>query len=1300
MNISLGRQIQLAFLFAFIILITLGFFSYRSANSLTSALSWEKHTQSVLLKLDDILSLSIDIETGGRGYIITGNDDFLEPYNEAAQKLKKSLEELRNLLENDPTQNAELTILENKVNEKVAYTKQLIEMRRNEGIEAPRERIETGKGKQIMEEVRLSIKKMKDEEKRLLQIREKDLSDSMSNTLWLLFFGISLGVVSLGLANFAIGREIKKRFAAEDDLLEANKDLENRVEERTKELQHKNDELEEQIKKRERAETFRHIALEAGNLGTWMFDPNNDKFEMDERGLMLFGLSNGDFDGSKKAIFSRIYEEDSVSIEELFQRSLSEKSNLTTEFRVLMPDGTIRWNHCTGKLQFDEDGNVTQVIGNCRDITESKESEINLRRSEQNVRNIIDNLFAFVGVLSPEGVLLEANRTALESASLKAEDVIGKEFAETYWWAYSEEIQEQLRDSIVKVASGERVRYDVEVRIGEDQFIPIDFMLAPLYDEDGTITHLIPSGLDLTPRKEAEEALRRSENFANSILDSLTSHVAVVDREGNIIAVNAAWEKFARNNANKEQIFSTGVGQNYLNVCDSSNRSEKKESYVGKNLRAVLKGEKESFTFEYPCHSPNEKRWFILQASAMKGKEGGAVVAHINITERKKNEIELKNSEEFNRSIFENSPDCVKVLELDGTLSSMNKRGLCLMEIDDFSNVEGTQWIDFWQNAENELAYQAVQSAAKGESANFEGFCKTYKGNGKWWDVSVAPVFGANGKPIRLIATSRNITERRQFEAALHRSKEQLEFVLEVAKLGAWSLDLENKTANRSLRHDQIFGYQKLLPEWTYEMFLEHVLPEYREEVDEKFQRAIDEGKEWDFETQILRSDGKIRWIWARGKVQKDGQGKLKMHGTVMDISKRKEAEREREQLLENEKIARRDAEIANRMRDEFLATVSHELRAPLNSILGWGRLLEKGSLDEKTTVKAIDTIVRNAESQNRLIEDLLDVSRIISGKLRLEVMTINPLNIVESALETIRPAAEAKGIKLEIKEDGIISHLSGDPNRLQQVIWNLLSNAIKFTPNDGRVTLEIERIGDFVELRVKDTGVGIKEEFLPHVFDRFRQADASSIRKFGGLGLGLAIVRHITEMHGGTVHVHSEGEGKGSTFAVKLPLVISLDDELSEVRPSAEKLGLERDPKLSLDGLLILVVDDEEDTRQLLKQALTFYGATVITTGSAPDALREIESKHPDVLVSDIGMPEEDGYSLIRKIRTLSDERQRQIPAIALTAFTRAQDRMRALSSGFQNHVSKPVEPDELVTVIASVLGRLQTGDDLNENN
>ena len=258
----------------------------------------------------------------------------------------------------------------------------------------------------------------------------------------------------------------------------------------------------------------------------------------------------------------------------------------------------------------------------------------------------------------------------------------------------------------------------------------------------------------------------------------------------------------------------------------------------------------------------------------------------------------------------------------------------------------------------------------------------------------------------------------------------------------------------------------------------------------------------------------------------------------------------------------------------------------------------------------------------------------------------------------------------------------------MQQVVWNLLSNAIKFTPNEGRVALEIERSDDFVEIRVRDTGVGIKQEFLPHVFDRFTQADASSIRKFGGLGLGLAIVRHITEMHGGTVHAFSAGENKGSTFVVRLPVVSSPKD-VEENENKVRALAIE--PTISLDGLLILVVDDEEDTRQLLVQSLTLYGATVISAKSAAEGLSELEEKKPDVLVSDIGMPDEDGYSLIRKVRALDETKLSRVPAIALTAFTRAQDRMRALSSGYQSHVAKPVEPDELATVIASLTGRLQ---------
>ncbi|MEK7723512.1 MAG: ATP-binding protein, partial [Acidobacteriota bacterium] len=423
-----------------------------------------------------------------------------------------------------------------------------------------------------------------------------------------------------------------------------------------------------------------------------------------------------------------------------------------------------------------------------------------------------------------------------------------------------------------------------------------------------------------------------------------------------------------------------------------------------------------------------------------------------------------------------------------------------------------------------------------------------------------------------------------------------------------------------------------------------------------------------------------------------DENGKsVRLVSTSRDMTERKEAENEREKLLQSEQTARQEAEIANRMRDEFLATVSHELRAPLNSILGWGKMLQQGKLDAETGQKAIDTIVRNANAQNRLIEDLLDVSRIISGKVRLEVIKVKLNKLIEAALESARPAAEAKNIQLNVIENSHISHISGDPNRLQQVIWNLLSNAIKFTPHGGEVTVEIKRGKTEVEILVSDSGIGIKEEFLPHIFKRFSQADSSSIRKFGGLGLGLAIVRHIVEMHGGSVSVYSEGENKGATFTVTLPLIVEkrqVEDNLNTQELKKEFLLAQENIKL--EGLLILVVDDEIEARQMLIQALILYGATVVSASSVKEAFDEINIKKPDIIVSDIGMPEEDGYAFIKQLRSLPNNKS-NIPAIALTAFSRSQDRTRALMAGFQNHVSKPVEIEELVTVIAGLTGRLQ---------
>jgi PAS domain S-box-containing protein len=399
----------------------------------------------------------------------------------------------------------------------------------------------------------------------------------------------------------------------------------------------------------------------------------------------------------------------------------------------------------------------------------------------------------------------------------------------------------------------------------------------------------------------------------------------------------------------------------------------------------------------------------------------------------------------------------------------------------------------------------------------------------------------------------------------------------------------------------------------------------------------------------------------------------------------------DRSRLLSSEKLARNEAERANRLKDEFLATISHELRNPLNAILGWAHMMRLGKLNEENTERAIETIYRNAKSQSQLVADLLDVSRIISGKLRLDVRTVDLISITNAAIDSIRPAADAKGIRLQTMLDPAAGPISGDADRLQQIIWNLLTNAVKFTPKSGRIQVKVHRVDSHVEIVVTDSGVGISKEFLPFVFDRFRQADASTTRTHGGLGLGLSIVRQLVDLHGGSVSVQSEGEGEGATFIITLPfvgVVNSLKDNES-VDPAPDEEILTFDGLPSLQGLKVLVVDDEADTRELVGEVLKECGSEVITSGSAAEALVALEQFKPDILISDLGMPDEDGYSLISKIRALPPERGGQIPAAALTAYARAEDRMRVLRSGFQFHLPKPVDSAELVTVVASLAGR-----------
>jgi len=406
-----------------------------------------------------------------------------------------------------------------------------------------------------------------------------------------------------------------------------------------------------------------------------------------------------------------------------------------------------------------------------------------------------------------------------------------------------------------------------------------------------------------------------------------------------------------------------------------------------------------------------------------------------------------------------------------------------------------------------------------------------------------------------------------------------------------------------------------------------------------------------------------------------------------------KQAAVEREQLLKSELAARTEAERVSRVKDEFLATLSHELRTPLNAILGWSQLLRSGPNNPVDLEEGLRTIERNARVQTQIIEDLLDMSRIVSGRIRLDVQRMDLVSVIEAALDTVRPAVAAKEINIIKSFNPPTALISGDPARLQQVFWNLLSNAIKFTPRFGKVQVTLEPLHSHLRITVSDNGDGIRAEFLPHVFDRFRQADPSTTRRHGGLGLGLAIVKQLVELHGGSIQAKSTGIGQGATFIVSLPISMPVADQNIEPEPRQARAisGIEQfsAPTTLLKGIKVLVVDDEPDARALVKRLLEDCQATVITASSAAEAIEFLKTEPASILVSDIGMPEEDGYALIRKVRALDKQRGITTPALALTAYARSEDRMQAIRNGYQMHIAKPVEPAELTTVVAALAGR-----------
>jgi PAS domain S-box-containing protein len=705
----------------------------------------------------------------------------------------------------------------------------------------------------------------------------------------------------------------------------------------------------------------------------------------------------------------------------------------------------------------------------------------------------------------------------------------------------------------------------------------------------------------------------------------------------------------------------------------------------------------------------------------------------IDITNQKQAEAALRQSEEFNRQILDSSDDCIKVLDLSGQLLYMSPGGQRLLCLDDITPLLNLSWIEFLAAADQQTAQKAITQAKAGKIVTFQAYRATQTGEPKWWDNKITPIKGADGQVESLLCISRDITDSRLAElerehllASERHYANQLQGLTTAALAINSALSVEEVLQVITQQAAAIIGTHQSVTSMTINQDWEQAIhamylsekyaqwQDYNAKPDgsgiyasvcrlnrpmRMTQAQLESNPHWRGFSNEAKNHPPMRGWLAAPLVGRDGDniGLIQLsdkyegeftaadEAILVQLAQMASIAVENAHLYQAQQQARlaaetlrEEAQAANRVKDEFLAVLSHELRSPLNPILGWATLLQTHKVDEARLAQGLATIERNAQLQSELIGDLLDVSRILRGKLRLNVATVDLVEIIEEAMETVRLAAQAKSVQVQAFLEPNVGQVSGDATRLQQVVWNLLSNAVKFTPEGGQVNIRLERHDSQCKITISDTGKGIHPDFLPFVFDYFRQEDSATTRKFGGLGLGLAIARYLVELHGGRIEAESPGIGQGATFTIRLPLM--------SIQPTTNPDSQVLDSFLDLSNIKILVVDDETDTLEFTALLLEQYGAIVTAVSSAAEAIEALTKNQYDVLLSDIAMPDVNGYMLLQQVRNLLPQ-AKNIPAIALTAYAGELNQQQAFKAGFQKHISKPIEARKLVQAISSLL-------------